>query len=1361
MRMRWTRCIAAGSSLVAAALVAPGARAQQIDVNPPKPNVLLLVDNSGSMERMIDGSLPEATAANTCDVSGCTVDPVNGTTCTWGATSPVPNRWNTMINALNGTPSNGFHCIAMPRDQGAGSDFVQEYQINGVAPYDSGYYLPYHRAIGLDTTTKGAGVKIPCTYAPGDLPGAITGAGVGPNKYGAGAGITADQFPGSAIVMRPYGQVTIDQSAGHTMSCAFGQLSDGILAVYQDIARFGLMTFDQDPSPATGVSASSPFSVLSPAQGGAFTGMWSYYPNWGGGGAGVPAQGNPLTCSTGAQAFEVGARNPAAPPWEGRMIEFPPASDATGARQTQNQQIRSVLAASRPYGGTPIAGMFADAKTYLWSDSTGPSASVLNPPTFGDPYVQGGCRQQFIILLTDGAPNQDMRPSCGNADNPSTPCPYDQPETNVAALLAGTGGHQPVQTFVVGFAVSNGTDNNNAPVDCTTLDPTSTACSAGNVTASLAPCCALQRIAVAGQPPLGATLPDGQIQQIQPRAYFVNTATGLSAALSSIMAQIAEGQTTRAVPAYSPVASTVTYSASTLSNQNSFYASFLPGVPTPSGGNLASVGEPWTGNIQRSRYLCSTHAPDTLTTGMGDDFGKNLALSSTRHFITVQPSATPSLDATATIRPYDTAPGDGLGTYTGTQYSDTAANLVSVITPATLNLSACNYLSTAGGPATLTPAQCAAMLLDFTFGQAFSASGFPFVSRAGTTAQGEALAFGGIYHATPVVVGPPGSLLHDDSYDLFRTSTQTTTAGLAPVSSPKARDTLVYAATTDGLLHAFWADVGLTGGGQVNNEEWAFLPPAVMPKLQGAYPGADKFLLDGTPVVKDVVWDRKQGSLGTTGANPWRTTLVASFGPSQLGFYALDVTNPVFATKAGNYTETGASDPGGPAFLWQLTKTPAATNVQLFGAHGATPAITQVAITEGDGAVHEVGVAILPGGWDTAPTTPFVSPGCERYAHNKAITPDWGPTAGYAPRVDVRCWGASGKFADPVVGRSVTIVRLDTGEVLASFMRKVDAPLNDTLRQAGRIIDTPLDSPMTGTPAVYSSQTGADATKFFIGDIDGTIWRFDISSADPTQWKGKLFYDLYNTGVDNQTSSNDWANGQPIQVPLVTALDPQGRLVVIAASGGTDSFDQTGPNFIASLTETVQTISGVTDFHAGVNWYVASALPGGTQLSPTPAMSVGERVSGPMVVFNGSLYFTTYVAAAASSASCSQGDPRLYGFDFIHPSTSGVASGGTLTITPAAGHLYQDLGLLAAVGGAVVPGISVQQTTACATTTSGADQYVAGATHTSTSTYTAGSFSLVALTGKSNQSNGVGTLNIPLNAPNSATLIDSWATVTE
>src|SRR5262249_32001846 len=153
-------------------------------------------------------------------------------------------------------------------------------------------------------------------------------------------------------------------------------------------------------------------------------GAWSYFLNWQNGGAcggNVScAKGHPTACID--QVMEVGARNSAAPPWEGRLIPFGSPLASISDVGTVNDHIQKALLGVRPSGGTPINGMLADARDFLRNDgsqdmTTG--APMCDTKTgigcFGprfDPYVQGGCRKNFIILLTDGAPNLDLRPSC-------------------------------------------------------------------------------------------------------------------------------------------------------------------------------------------------------------------------------------------------------------------------------------------------------------------------------------------------------------------------------------------------------------------------------------------------------------------------------------------------------------------------------------------------------------------------------------------------------------------------------------------------------------------------------------------------------------------------------------------------------------------------------------------------------------------------------------------------------------------------------------------------------------------------------------------------------------------------------------
>ena len=153
-----------------ASTFASRARAQ-VDVNPPLPNVMILLDTSGSMENMLDGNTPESENAQ-CALTATLVRPTRSTVAdpTKLANGSSPNRWGIAMQALTGSMSPAYSCVSMPRS--SGSYFDQEYAIDTKSAYDVNYYLPYHRPF-IGTTTAGA-----CVVSPGVLPGDPSG-GVG------------------------------------------------------------------------------------------------------------------------------------------------------------------------------------------------------------------------------------------------------------------------------------------------------------------------------------------------------------------------------------------------------------------------------------------------------------------------------------------------------------------------------------------------------------------------------------------------------------------------------------------------------------------------------------------------------------------------------------------------------------------------------------------------------------------------------------------------------------------------------------------------------------------------------------------------------------------------------------------------------------------------------------------------------------------------------------------------------------------------------------------------------------------------------------------------------------------------------
>ena len=1323
-----------------------GARAQQIDVNPPLPNALILLDNSGSMENMYSGLAPE----NVAEKAACyyiykpdgTVG-VNPAQTTYTAAQGTPaNRWGQAVQALTGTIA-PYNCIEMPRDTGyytnKVSAFVNEFKIAGKAPYDTDYFLPYRRPVSGGASAGTDPSKL-LVLSPNRLPGAASaasGVGLWGGSYanvtctpGKNDGGCAFDSPPDAIVARSGNQqaTPLGWSPPGVATGLFGSNPDGILDSNIGIIRFGLMTYDQDPSPLTGVTGAANIVVNPNAP---FIGGWSYYPGWGtpfnnlNAWAGGSVLGEPADCTV-PRDFEVGARNPAAPPWEGRLVPFSASGASLLEIGSQNARVQDAILSLRPYGATPTAGLFADAKEYFWNDPIGPQKS--------DPYITGsngsggyGCRDEYIILLTDGAPNLDLRPSCSNKpNNPATPgsCPYPLPETTAQTLYAAgasTQAQHSVKTFVIGLAV-NALPNNMVCSSLATNSPQCTSVLPADI-ATYGACCQLQKIALYG----GTT-----------QAYFADTPGDLKAALAAITAAIAANTTTRTIPSYSPAVANPGANAN--GNASMFLASFSP-----------IAGKPWTGNVQRERFVCTlangtyTVPAPVIDKTKGDDYASNLtAQKSNRAFYTV--AADGIMDSAATIRRTSVV-GDGLGTYgvSSTIVSPSVASMHTLIQPPHMNIKV-NQCGNANNSQFLSDVDCKDLMVDFLTAQsstlvALNNTYTPFAARDQTP-------FADIFHATPLVVTLPAALLRDESYQGFATKLATDYQNV-----PTSRSTVIYAPTNDGLLHAF--DANATSSTAASSELWAFIPPAILPRVFGTYPSAHQLLLDGPPVAKDVVFDRTLSTV--TNASVWHTALIASFGSEGVagsqsnpapsgGYYALDVTSPD-PRVAG----------GGPKFLWQLTHMPTYKNlpdVELFATHSSTPALTTVYATLDNGSTtHEIAVAILPGGYD-----PSFAPSQQCARAPKTIVNDASPAA-FPSRGAVRCWSNN---AAPVVGRSLTIVRVDTGEVLATFARTVDAPMSlrtatallggtRPLGSEGRVLNTPLDSPLSGTPIVYPSGAGAIAQKVFIGDMDGTVWRFNLTDPNPNNWTGELYLDTYNTTVDKSVTA--WSDGQPIQTPPVVALDRLGQVVVSIATGAPGLYTASAgmQNYLYSTTETTVTAK----LRASVNWYL-------------PFLG-GERVSGPMAVFDGTLYFATFTAAATKDV-CLNGTAKMWGRDYTVPyDVNNLAAGGrykmldpilniaTVFVDPVS---YGD----ASIAGKVIPGMSMNFTPACATTSTVPDAY-SGGTHTTADNVTSGSYSLVASVGSKNSQGGTkvvgGNGGISLPKPKTSTIVDSWASIVE
>jgi len=1233
------------------------------DVNPQMPNVLLLVDTSGSMEYKTSSNVFPA-----CKYDATGVIPS-------GPTTSEKSRWVDLVEVLTGSITN-YECQTL--DRGSAS-FKNEYKITGSSlpnsPYDFLYANPYHRPL-----------------SGGCAPGPGTISSTNPSDF----------------LANSFNYHTYNNSAS---SCTFTQAPDGILDAFQSGIRFGLMTFDTDPSPDQGE-----------------LGTYSYV-------VGASHTGKPVGCTT-ASAMEVGARNAAAPPWEGRLIPFGDPQPGSLDYQNKNQQIQQVLRASRPYGATPIAGMLSDARDFLWNDTS--FDPVNTSQRFGpsqDPY--GSCRKTVLLMLSDGQPNMDLRGHCSGND-----CPFQLPE-DIAHDLLVPSGHKPVKTYVIGFALNTLTVGTNT-VDCSALtqadlDTTPSAlCAANPDNPALQACCNLARIAVAGD------------DKADRHAFFAADREELRSDISTILGQQFP-TTSRTQAAFSGVAGS---STSTLAPAASyrFFSDFSP-----------VLFQTWTGQVKRERWTCDkdTHQPSRVepSATAGDLFADNLNSQTgrVRTFYTVQADASAggAVRSDFSVRPNlgGTDP-DGVGAVSGSMAGASADTFVATTSPASMGLDNTSCTVTVNGvTSNLSATQCRDKYLKWLVGldngTVFNRCKPPPTSGSPTPPL-KCNLLGDIYHATPRIVNAPKELTRDDTYQAFE-------------GNYTARPLMLYTSSNDGMLHAFKVASNQPGDTELidtkkNNELWAFIPPEVLPHIGSEYPYTHQLLMDGVSVVKDVVARKTSGSYpyvfertvadaaaGASATTTWRTILVQGFGGTYPGYFALDVTNPDPAMTLN-------SEAGGPKFLWQLTSDTSGN--PLFGSGGATPIITTLLVDEDGSGAREVPVAILPGGSGGSGSAGPIAgtPGCAR------ATTDLSRFVGYPPRPRVPCYSTN------LGARSLTIVRLDNGKIIRTFRRsRLELPTGIQ----GRVIEAPLDSPITGEPVAFPSDVGSVADRIFVGDQDGTLWKVDVSNKSPDRWTMSLFWDAYPAVQIHSKPKAEWNSGQPIATAPVLSVDTKGNLTIAVSTG-----DQGSPGAAAGMLNYVWSLRDLPNsshvFFADLLWL--------------QQFQDGERVTGPMSLFNSYLYFSTVTPPAANTACTSTNGARVWGMHYMTPrdGEGSTASPPDRTVGGApAPFILENFGLTDqfvtdttllgtnAQNQAVIFGVTVAQVPTCYATDTVSDPYLGSGTRVSDAN--PGKFQLVIQTGSATLGtggkaeaaapSGAGAITLPKLA--TPARIEAWASIVE
>ncbi|MDH4281537.1 MAG: PilC/PilY family type IV pilus protein [Myxococcales bacterium] len=829
-------------------------------------------------------------------------------------------------------------------------------------------------------------------------------------------------------------------------SYAGTQNSNGILDIYLERIKFGLMTFDaigtlsdRPPLVTQADFGTAPF----PAESLGTKGMYSYGDN------------KPFSFPGALTTYMLnsGARSASAP--EGGLVSV--GGDSTAAMTSTNAAIQATVLGDtglgknplRPFGATPTAALVSDLEYFLQTDGDVIQKTVDPGP--GDPYY--GCRARSAVLITDGFPNGDMRGSPVNCELLGQPvgltgCPYEEIADTVTAMI--TAGELD-KFYVIGFAL-DGDPAEVAAVEAFLDD----LASVGNST----------------------------------EAFFVADRAELVTALSTILNEQNPGATSRTAP----VLTGLTPGLVQAEFISGFNASFFP-------------SDPWDGVLERRRIECVGGVPVAQNVEDSDRFqlvlngqvaapgdvepwasgvSANFTGGFSRNLWTVLPADPTDINSHLVGNGKDkltSLSNDGIDVP-----ADSGLEIRNVPVGEFSKAVIPEYFGLVSG----TDDALRDTIVDFVHGV------------PGSDREDERL--GDIYHSTPAIVGPLVDDLEDRSFNDWRLGLahQLSPDPLEDLSAGgwqlNLRPRVIYASTNDGVLHAFLADDYGVGAFAAPLEEfacaenknagtelWGFIPPMFLDDLDDLLSGGSKqWFADGSIVVRNLYDVRSfaedDGGGGTVDSpagqtNVWRTVLFVSFRNGGQGMVALDVTNPCK-----------------PEFLWQFTEP------NLGDTYGQ-PTAAQIFLRDSDptprnnsgGPIvfeprQSHGVIILPGGQgvEDAGSCAVASGPALPEGMKDALDVD------ITPRASRRCWRDQTSVPPAVRhGRALYFIDLMTGSVI----RKLN--------------ETTFPAPLNGAVSVFRGDTATVGSVAYTVDADGVLWRIDMASADPEDWNAEALHDLY------------------------------------------------------------------------------------------------------------------------------------------------------------------------------------------------------------------------------------------------------------
>lgn len=382
---------------------------------------------------------------------------------------------------------------------------------------------------------------------------------------------------------------------------------------------------------------------------------------------------------------------------------------------------------------------------------------------------------------------------------------------------------------------------------------------------------------------------------------------------------------------------------------------------------------------------------------------------------------------------------------------------------------------------------------------------------------------GDIFHANPLLVGPPAAPITDSSYKEFKID-------------HKDRYDRLFVASNDGFLHAFDAgpsndtalgyDIDDEGGHGTGEELWGFMPYEVRARVKtipeialqktsarSGVSGASlaEYFVDGSPQAADV-WLYATAGDTSKSKSEWLTLLLGGLRQGGRSYYALDITNDT------------------PKYLWEFPAAGAVSampgaQVGHMGESWSEPVITRIRVKYGS----------LNGG---------LGPDKKGYERWVAIF-----GAGYSVKSDPDNVSYD---ANSNEGRAIFVVDVKTGQVLAQKYFRSSPTTAEVAN--GAVPD--MKYAIASRPTVFDMNFDGYADVIYIGDLGGNVWKWILSPDCTTSlvncrgddtvnqtgkdlgqpnWKFELFFQAPAYSVDSSLSTMGDNTYRSIYKPLTGA----------------------------------------------------------------------------------------------------------------------------------------------------------------------------------------------------------------------------------